>query len=87
MYMNTKTILKTKPIFLLFQCDKGAQWSAVKNSIAEERDGANCYFSGCKENDHFIHITKETKNRKEANNWFFNPYDKNNRKRIFYKII
>jgi hypothetical protein len=58
-------------IWILWKCDNGRRWSTVKGGICDDqRDGAFCLFSGCKERDHRIHRVKEVTADTYPDNWF-----------------
>jgi hypothetical protein len=61
------------PVWLKYECTKGARWTAVKGGMCEEPSGVKCRFSGCTGNHH-QRIVGETADRDEAHDWFNNPY-------------
>jgi len=63
--------MKTETVWEKWECDKGKRWTTVKGSFTGngEKEGGLCYFSGCKENDHYIHF-KGYANREEGGSWF-----------------
>ena len=59
------------PIWIKYECDHGARWTAVKGGSYETEAG-DCNFSRC-EKEHKYHRAGETPDRTEASDWFKRP--------------
>lgn len=57
------------PIWLMYECDHGKRWTAVKGGFCEHDLKDFCNFSGC-EKGHFVRLIGETIDRKTAHLWF-----------------
>lgn len=60
------------PTWLMYECDNGARWTAVKGGTCAQSDNDDCCFSGCPKG-HKIHIKSETNDRIIASDWFRRP--------------
>lgn len=60
------------PIWIQYQCDNGAQWTAVKGGMCEHNMDEPCGFSGC-QGIHRVNIISETNNGHVAHEWFKRP--------------
>lgn len=60
--------------YSLWECDNGNCWSTCNCGICADDhvDGGMCFFSGCKEGDHRLHLRKCDANMEEASDWFRN---------------
>lgn len=64
------------PTWEMYECDKGARWTAVKGGTCTSKDKDECYFSGCPGGTrHQLHLKGETKDRDKAHDWFRRPED------------
>ena len=57
------------PTWLLYECDRGNHWTAVKGGPYEHPQDKPCNYSGCTGNNHGVKRIGETTNRIEAYNW------------------
>ena len=69
--LKTELDICQKTVWIKYECDNGARWTAVKGGMCETRAG-KCRFSGCP-NGHNYHRAGETTNRHEAHEWFNRP--------------
>ena len=64
-----KSTAYTNPVWVMYECDKGKRFTAVKGGSCDDVDLSSCYISGCV-NDHKTRIVGETSDRTKAHNWF-----------------
>ena len=60
------------PVWIKYECDKGARWTSVRGGSCEHPLNKECNFSGCP-TGHGVAIKGETSNRDEAHEWFKRP--------------
>lgn len=58
----------SNPIWIMYECEKGNRFTAVKEVIV---DLTTCNFSGCS-GGHTTRMVEETTDRTTASNWFLN---------------